>query len=114
MAGIFVWGEYLMKLKNYIRVRTRIPFIVSYCYIDCDEYVADEIFSDHEMTFIYFHKKELYNEDTNFVISRCSILKKDEGKFIECMEHLRRKLEFLDYNMEFYDELSEALTKVQE
>jgi len=30
------------------------------------------------------------------------------------MEHLRRKLEFLDYNMEDYDKLSEVLTKAQE
>lgn len=103
-----------MRLKNYIKVRNRIPLFVSYCFIDCDKYVADEIFFNHDLMFVYFHKKELYNENTNFVISRCSILWKDEEKFLECMGHLRRKLEFLDYNMGDYDKLSEVLTKVQE
>ena len=103
-----------MVLKNYIKVKNRIPFLVSYCFIDCDKYVADEILADHDINFIYFHKKELYNEDTKFVIPYCSILCKDEEKFLECMEHLRRKLEFLDYNMEDYDKLSELLTQAQE
>lgn len=103
-----------MVLKNYIKVKNRIPFLVSYCFIDCDKYVADEIFADHDINFIYFHKKELYNKDTKFVIPYCSILCKDEEKFLGCMEHLRRKLEFLDYNMEDYDKLSEVLTQAQE
>ena len=103
-----------MELKNYIKIRNRIPFLISYCFIDCDKYISDEIFFNHGIQFVYFHKKELYNEDTNFVISRCSILWKDEEKFVECMEHLRRKLEFLDYDMEEYDNLSRVFEVAQE
>lgn len=103
-----------MDVKNYIKVRNKIPFLVSYCYIDCNKYIADEIFDNHDFPFIYFHKKELYNKITNFIIVRCTFFKKHEELFFECMEHLRRKLEFLDYNVEDYDKLSEVLTKVQE
>ena len=104
MAGMFICGRIIMELKNYIKIRNRIPFLISYCFIDCDKYVSDEIFDNHDFPFIYFHKKELYNEDTNFVISRCSILWKDEEKMEE-YDNLSRVFAVAQelYNKEKYD-----------
>lgn len=94
-------------MKNYISIKNRMPFRSSFMYIDYRDHIADQIFIDHGLNFIYFGKKEFYNKDTDLCVVYCSIFSKDEKLFIECMEHLRRKLEFLDFDMEVYDELSE-------
>ena len=45
---------------------------------------------------------------------RCSIFTKDIPVFEMCMEHLRRKLEFLDYDMEEYDMISALFGLIEE
>lgn len=104
-----------MKLQNYLQLRCIIPFMLQYCYIDSKDYICDEIFSNHDLRYIYFSKKEFYNKDIpSFVIVRCFIPFFEKELFLECMEHLRRKLEFLDYDMEDYDSLSEIFGLIEE
>lgn len=100
-------------MKNYIEIKNKIPFRKSFMYIDVDKYLADNIFIDHELYWVVFKKKELRCTDSNFIISYCSILSKDEDKFIECMEHLNRKIEFFDYDMDDYEFLC-SIFKVAE
>ena len=83
-------------------------------YIDSYNYVCDELFLDHEIYGVRFFKNELHKEGSEFVLVTCSIFTKDIPKFEECMEHLRRKIEFLDYDMEEYDMYSAIFEYAEE
>lgn len=103
-----------MEKKNYIKLKNRIPFRSTYCFIDTTDYIGDEIFYNHELYQIRFFKTELHKRGSDFTVVRCSIFNKDISKFEECMEHLRRKLEFLDYDMEEYDMISALFGLIEE
>lgn len=115
LASILFYYEVLIMGKNYIRLKNRIPFKSTFCFIDTVDYIADEIFFNHE-----FHKKvklspnELHKRGSDFVIVKCTIPTKDIPTFEMCMEHLRRKIEFLDYDMEEHDELANFFEIIEE
>lgn len=102
-----------MEYNNYIKIKNKIPFRSSFCFIDSIDYTSSEIFYNHNLYCIKFFKTEFHKKGSNFVIVRCSIFTKDIPIFKECMEHLRRKLEFLDYDMEEYDTLSALFTLIE-
>ena len=101
-------------MKNYIKLRNKIPFRSSFMYIDSKKYICDELFLDHEIYGVRFFKNELHKEGSELVLVTCSIFTKDIPKFEECMEHLRRKIEFLDYDMEEYDMYSAIFEYTEE
>lgn len=106
-ASILFYCEVLIMGKNYIRLKNRIPFRSTFCFIDTIDYIADEIFFNHELhNKVKLSPKELHKKGSDFVIIRCTIFTKDTPIFEECMEHLRRKIEFLDYDMEEHDEIA--------
>lgn len=101
-------------MMNFLKIKNWNPFRSSFMYIDAPEYVADDIFADHELFSIKFRENELWHPELNYIIVECTISRRDEEKFIECMEHLRRKLAFMEYNMENYDLLSRLFTCIQD
>ena len=103
-----------MEKKNYIKLKNRIPFRSTYCFIDTTDYLSSEIFYNHELYHIRFFKTELHKRGSDFTVVRCSIFTKDIPVFEMCMEHLRRKLEFLDYDMEEYDMISALFGLIEE
>lgn len=72
-------------------------------YIDTEDYTADQIFKDHDLHGVRYYKYELNHRESNFIFVACSIWTKDEDKFIECMEHLSRKIEFNGEDMTEHD-----------
>ena len=93
--------------KNYIRLKNRIPFRSTFFFIDTIDYIADEIFFNHEFhTKVRLSPNEMHKRGSDFVIIRCTIFTKDIPIFEECMEHLRRRIEFLGYDMEEHDEIA--------
>ena len=102
-------------MKNYIKLRNRVPFRSTFMYIDSCDYVCDELFFIHGIYHgLRFFKQEFYKEGSEFVLVLCSIFTKDIPKFEECMEHLRRKIEFLDYDIEEYDTYSVIFEVVED
>ena len=99
---------------NYIEVKNPVPFRSSFMYVDVKDYVSDQIFIDHELTGIRFDKKELHSTDTDFIIIKCNIFTKDKDKFYDCMEHLRRKLQFFGYDIKTYDYISDIFELAKE
>lgn len=93
--------------KNYIRLKNRIPFRSTFLFIDTIDYISDEIFFNTGFHYkVKLSPKEFHKKDSDFVIIRCSIFTKDIPIFEECMKHLRRRIEFLDYDMEEHDEIA--------
>lgn len=90
---------------NYLQIYNWVPFRSAFMYIDVPEYVADEIFENHDLN-VRFKANELYHPEMNLVVVECTIATRDEELFFECMEHLERKLAFLGYDMEDYDTMS--------
>ena len=99
---------------NYIEVKNWVPFRSSFMYVDSVDYVSDQIFIDHDLKWIRFDKKELHNTEYKLAIIRCHIFTKDKNKFYDCMEHLRRKLQFYGYNMSAYDYVSDIFELAKE
>lgn len=98
---------------NYLRIHNWVPFRSSFMYIDVPEYVADQIFEDHGLN-VRFKDNELYHPEMDLIVAECTIATRDEELFFECMEHLKRKLTFLGYDMEEYDTMSELFSLITE
>ena len=92
-------------MKNYIKVRNWVPFLSSYMYIDTYEHIADDLFADHDINFVWFGANELYCKDNGFIFVKCTIKSSCESLFEVCMEHLERNLRFSDEDMEQYEYL---------
>lgn len=92
-------------MKNYLEIRNIFPFRSTFMFIDTRDYVTDELFFDHEIYGVRWDPNEFVKKDSDFVIIKCSIWTRDKDKFYDCMEHLRRKVEFLDCDMQEYDKL---------
>lgn len=92
-------------MVNYLKIRNRVPFRSSFVYIDVPEYVADEIFENHDLI-VRYKDTEFYHPELNLVIVTCSFFTFEEEIFLECMEHLKRRIAFLGYDMEDYDTIS--------
>lgn len=88
-----------------MEVKCWIPFVSSFMYLDCEEYIADSLFIDHELTWVWFNKHELKRPGSPFSFIHCRVLSRDRELFEETMEHLQRKLAFAGYDMEEYEEL---------
>lgn len=92
-------------MKNFVKVKCWIPFVSYYMYLDSDDFVADELFFDHDIPWVWFSSKQFKKPNTSYSFVFCKILSVNEEQFEEAMEHLIRKLEFLGYDMEEYEEL---------
>lgn len=98
---------------NYLKIRNRVPFRSSFMYIDVPEYVADEVFENHELI-VRYKDTELYHPELDLVIVTCSFFTFEEDIFLECMEQLKRRIAFLGYDMENYETMSEIFELIVE
>ena len=98
---------------NYLKIRNWVPFRSSFMYIDVPEYVAEEVFENHELI-VRYKDTEFYHPELDLVIVTCSLFTFEEEIFLECMEHLKRKIAFLGYDMENYETMSEIFGLINE
>lgn len=98
---------------NYLKIHNWVPFRSAFMYIDVPEYIADQIFEDHGLN-VRFRANELYHPEMNLIVVECTIATRNEELFYECMEHLKRKLTFLGYDMENYNTMSELFGLITE
>ena len=82
--------------KNYINIHHTIPFRKKFMYIDVEDYLADDIFETNNLSVRIFDK-EFKKEDSDYIISICTIYSKDTDKFIECMDKLKNKIQIFGY-----------------
>ena len=74
-------------MKNYVGIRSCHPFRRKYMYLDLSEYLADRIFIRHKLK-VKFHRKEYHSPTGQLVFVLCSIHRKNEKAFEECMQEL--------------------------
>ena len=98
---------------NYLKIRNWVPFRSSFMYIDVPEYVADEVFENHDLI-VRYKDTELYHPELDLVIVTCSFFTFEEDICLECMEHLKRRIAFLGYDMENYETMSEIFSLIVE
>lgn len=98
---------------NYLKIKNWVPFRSSFMYIDVPEYVADEVFENHDLI-VRYKDTELYHPELDLVIVTCSFFTFEEDIFLECMEHLKRRIAFLGYDMENYETMSEIFSLIVE
>lgn len=82
--------------KNYINIHHIIPFRKKFMYIDVEDYLADDIFETNNLS-VRISDKEFKKEDSEYIISICTIYSKDTDKFIECMDRLKNKIQIFGY-----------------
>lgn len=88
---------------NHIKIDTRFPGRCSYCYLDTPEHRADRLFIRSEVL-VDFEDMEFQHPDLNYVVVFCSIAKKHEKAFLQCMADLDRAL-----RIEGHDDYKEAI-----
>lgn len=66
-------------MNNYLKLKTMSPFTYSYIFLDCDEYLADQLFIKHKVP-VKFGKEYRKNNSRYCVIS-CKIRKRYEEEF---------------------------------
>lgn len=91
-------------MKNYIKLESAL-FSCNYAYIDIPEYHADRIFIDKKIKVKF--KTEMRHKDTNYVVIFCKFPRRQEKRFLEAMESLRRKM--LLFGLIEYDNFCEEI-----
>ena len=92
-------------MNNYLKLH-KFSFIFDYyCYIDVQNYRADNIFVRNNCRVLFW--KEYRRKDTDYVVIICKVLKKDSDLFIKSMSELSRNMILLGYKnySEFCEEL---------
>lgn len=94
-------------MVNYIKFRTRSPFTCSYMFIDCRDFLADQLFIKHKIP--VKSGKELERSDSQYIIICCDIKKKYEKEFLVALSELRNRMLLLGYDD--YDEYCESVLR---
>lgn len=74
--------------NNFIKLHNWIPFRTTYCYLDTEDYTADQFFVRRRIP-VRYHKGEWHKADTNFVFIIVSIPSRCEPGFEEAMCELK-------------------------
>ena len=92
-------------MVNYIRFKTLSPLKCSYMFIDCGDYLANQLFIKHKIPVKF--GKELQRSDSQYIIIYCDIKKKYEKEFLIALSELRNRMLLLGYYD--YDEYCESV-----
>ena len=85
-----------MDLRDYCWTIEKFSFFRLYfAIIDCDEYLADNLFIKHRVTVRF--GPEYQQPDNKYRIIFCSIRKRDEQAFLQAMEELPNKMILCGY-----------------
>ncbi len=77
-------------MKNYLKLKTYSPFSYSYIFLDCDEYLADQLFIKHKVPVKF--RKEFIKESSEYRIICCRIRKKYEKEFLTALSEMYNKM----------------------
>lgn len=77
-------------MENYLKVRTYSPFSYSYVFLDCNEYLADQLFIKHKVPVKF--GGEFVRDDSKYRIISCKIRKKYEKSFLNALSEMYNKM----------------------
>ena len=98
---------------NFIEAHCRSPFSAEFFYFDVPDYKADDIFLEKGLYPRFF--EEMSKDDSEYVLIRCRVKRRDRHKFVEAMNELARKMlltgypDYLDHAKEIWEQLDEAI-----
>lgn len=104
-----------MELRDYCWTIEKFSFLrLYYAIIDCDEYLADNLFIKHQVTVRF--GPEFACPDHHYRVIFCSIRKRDEQVFLEAMAELPNKMLLCGYPdyPAFCTELRRSMDKAKE
>lgn len=87
-------------MYHYFKLDTPSPFYYHYAYLDTSDYLADQLFIQHEVP-VHFGK-EYKSQNRGYVMIFCKVKKSDELAFLEALNELPRKM-FLLGNKDYED-----------
>lgn len=84
------------SLENYLKLKTFSPFSSSYVFLDCDEYLADQLFIKHKVPVNF--GGEFVRDDTRYRVISCKIRKKHEENFLKALSEMYNKMILRGYD----------------
>ena len=77
-------------MNNYLKLKTMSPFTYSYIFLDCDEYLADQLFIKHKVPVKF--GKEYRKNDSRYCVMSCKIRKRYEEEFKKALAEMNNKM----------------------
>lgn len=77
-------------MENYIKLKNKHIFSVSFAYLDTDGYLADELFIKHKVHVKY--GKEFAGKGSDYRVIFCKVKKSDEQNFLKAIHELKNKM----------------------
>ena len=82
-------------LDNYFKLKTISPFTYSYMFLDCDEYLADQLFIKHKVPVKF--GKEYCKSDSKYQVISCKIRKRYAEEFKKALAEMNNKMMLCGY-----------------
>ena len=95
-------------MRNYVKIEKKSMLFNYYAYVDTEEFLADDIFMKENMKVC--REKVGKQEDSEYVVVICKVLKTDKDKFRMVMKDLYYKMIVLGHTKHatFFSELETA------
>lgn len=97
---------------NYIKTKYEMTSKYEYMYLDIPQFISKQMFKDAKLR-VEFNKNQFKRKGTEYRIIFCTIRKKDEQKFIEIMDELKKKILIMGHN-DYLDVCEYAINLLQE
>ncbi len=78
-------------MKNYLRLKSLIPFRQKYIFLDTEPYTADRIFIANKL-YVKFKEEYSKKEFPDYVLIHCWVLKRKSKVFEKCVSILHDQL----------------------
>ena len=84
-------------MNNYIYLRSsNLSSRKKYMYIDCKNYLADDLFIKNKITVKF--ESIFTKDDSDYVFVYCKVKKNDQNKFIKTLGELKSKMLIMGYS----------------
>lgn len=78
-------------MKNYIPLRSsKLSKYKQYMYVDCKDYLADDLFIKNEIVVKF--ESDFTKDNSDYIFVNCKIKKKNQDKFIKTLGELKNKM----------------------
>lgn len=77
-------------MENYLKLKTISPFTNSYMFLDCDEYLADQLFIKHKVPVRF--GEEYCKSGSKYRVISCKIRKRYEERFKKALAEMNNKM----------------------
>lgn len=100
-------------MENYLKLKTFSPFSSSYVFLDCEEYLSDQLFIKHRVPVKF--GGEFVKKDSRYRIIRCKIRKRYEKCFLKALSEMYNKMLLRGYNdyQEFCENFNAIITEAK-